>query len=353
MSFMLKRCRTGLLLLCTAVPALLAGMTGAAQAGSEPRPGHVSLDCYVTHLQINDFSTRWQMRLLATISAPKEADLAGLEQTTLRLENPRGQFLELLPHRSDTYSKRFKAANAKLQYLAVEDTHSRQDSNAPAGFFAAAGPYRYQLTLQDQPYAGSFVFGPPLQMRALQAADAASPPEVLRNMTLRADQPLLIETTPASFGPVYYKDQDETNFVYQLANMDDSLQSGSYHPPVESPRYTLRVKTGDGSGTLTLLDPSRYVNGAQPYLIRSDNTATPLTFQPADLAATTTVLVDFSRIDTAAPNERFTGPTPAGDGWTGQLTVQDRVVYALYKDVAPTAQQLGAQADAAAATPAQ
>jgi hypothetical protein len=329
---------------CALVLGLLLASARPAAALADPLPGHVQLDCHVLHLQINDYSSRWQVKLLASVTAAEEADLAGIEQSTLRLTAPGGKYLELLPHRSDTFGKRFKAANARLEYRAVEDTASRQQSNAPGGFFASPGPYGFSVTLLGKAYGGQFSFGEPLKLEALQPSnDGLAVP--VRNFVMAEAKPLLIQTVPRSFGPVYYKEQDLTNFVYQLANMDDSLLSGSYHPPVESPRYVFQVQTGQGDGPLHLLDPSRYVEGAQPFLIRSDNTGTPLEFQPADLAGALTVLINFVRIDTAAPNAGFSGPQPAGDGWTGQLTVQERVVFALYKNEPPSKAALAVQAD--------
>jgi hypothetical protein len=329
--------------------ALLLGWIVVSGAAAAPQPGHVRLDCNVLHLQVNDYSTRWQVKVLATLSVAEDAQLAGVEKATLRLDNPEGRFLTLLPHRSDVQGKRFKAANAKLEYRAVEDSGSREQSNAPQGFFASPGPYTFSVTLLGQQYGGQFSFGAPLGMQALQPAGQDAAPRPVSNFCLAEEQPLVIRTTPPTFGPVYYKEQDLTNFVYQLANMDDSLESGSYHPKVESPRYVFQVQTGDGDGPLQLLDPSRYIAGAQQFLIRSDSTSTPLEFKPEDLASAKTVMINFVRIDTAEPNAGFTGPGPAGDGWDGQLTVQERVVYALYKQAPPTRAELGEDATSAAA----
>lgn len=153
---------------------------------------------------------------------------------------------------------------------------------------------------------------------------------------MASEFPLVIETAPSAFGPVYYKRQDLKNLVYQLANIEDSLTSGSYHPPVESPQYVLQVRTGDATGTMDLLDPSRYIRGHQPFLIRSDWTETPLEFSPQELAGHKAVLVDFIRTDTPEAGAGFDGPTSSGDGWSGQIVVEDRVLYALYIDEPPT-----------------
>jgi hypothetical protein len=327
--------------------ALLIVAGTAAAPAAEPEAGHVRLDASALRLQVNDFSTRWQFKLLVAVSAPAAEQLAGVDQSILRFTNPSGRYVELLPRNAEVFPRRFKAANARLQFRATEDSASPEQSNLPAGFFDTPGPYRFSLQLLRQTYSGEFSFGEQLKMEALQASPTGEVP--VRNFCMESQLPLRVVTTPPAFGPVYYKQQDPRNFVYQLANIEDSLTSESYHPPVESPSFVFQVRVGDATGAMQLLDPSRYINGHQPFLIRSDWTQTPLEFHPEDFTGHKAVLVDFIRTDTPEPNAGFYGPARAGEGWSGQLTLQNRVMYALYIDVPPTAGDLGIQAGAAAA----
>ena len=132
----------------------------------------------------------------------------------------------------------------------------RRSRMFPPGFFSADGPYEVVLTLRGNYITGTFSFGEPLAMAVSQAGQAVD------NFSLKAEAPLTVATTPAEFGPVYYKRQDLTNFVFQMANMDQALAGGDFHAPIESPRYVFQVRAGDADGgTTRLIDPSRYIKG--------------------------------------------------------------------------------------------
>lgn len=323
--------------------ALLFACSTASAQSVTPEAGHVRMEAEALRLQVNDYSTRWQFKLHVAVTAPDEVQLAGVGGGVLRLGNPEGRYVELLPRQAEIYPRRFKAANARLQFRAIEDSAAPGQGNLPSGFFESDGPYRFSLSLLGQSYSGEFSFGEMLEMQALQPEGGAL--AAVRNFCMASERPLHISTRPADFGPVYYKRQDMKNFIYQLANMDDSLSSGSYHPPVESPQYIFQVRVGDASGAMQLLDPSRYIRGHQPFLIRSDWTETPLEFVPEDLAGHKAVLIDFIRTDTPEPNSGFSGPGGSGGkGWSGQFHIQQRVMYALYIDEPPAPGELVYQA---------
>jgi hypothetical protein len=296
------------------------------------------MEAEALRLQVNDYTTRWQFKLHVSIAAPDDSLLSGVDASILRLDNPEGHYVELLPRQTSVFPRRFKAANARLQFRAIEDSATPGQGNLPSGFFEGDGPYRYTLTLLGQQYHGEFSFGDMPQMHALQPEGGTLAP--VRNFCMRSELPLQIVTVPRAFGPVYYKRQDLKNFVYQLANIDDSLSGGSYHPPVESPRFIFQVRVGDAGGTMQLLDPSRYIRGHKPHLIRSDWTETPIELNPTDLEGNKAVLIDFIRTDTATPNSGFRGPDAREMGWSGQLEIQQRVLYALYIDEPPSAGEL-------------
>jgi hypothetical protein len=332
-------------LLAASYLALTASAAWAAAA--VPEASHVRLDARALRLRVNDYLTRTQFRLEITATAPAHEELAGLACSRLTLLNAAGHGVQLEPRKSALYPRKFKAANARLQFRAVEDSENSADTNVPVGFFAGPGPYSYVLALGHEEYRGEFSFQQPLQMAALQDCGSGATP--VRGFTIASAIPLRVETTPQTFGPVYYKRQDLKNFVFQLANMDEALLGGSYHPPVESPRYTFQVRVGDATGDTALLDPSRYIAGHQPFLIRSDQTTMPVTFSPEDFAGHKALLIDFIRTDTAEPDAGFSGPSHAARGWSGQLIVQDRVLYALYIDSPASSKELAGQASEAGA----
>jgi hypothetical protein len=163
--------------------------------------------------------------------------------------------------------------------------------------------------------------------------------EPVANFVLRDEAGFTISTTPASFGPVYYKRQDMTNFVFQLANMDQALKGGDFHAPVEPMRYFFQVRVGDTAGGPTrLLDPARYIEGHKAHMIRSELTSMPLSFMAEEFAAGDAVLIDFMRINTATPDTVFTAER---ENMSSLATAQERVVYALAVETPPTPEELG------------
>ena len=158
-------------------------------------------------------------------------------------------------------------------------------------------------------------------------------------IVLRDEAGFTVSTTPGSFGPVYYKRQDMTNFVFQLANMDQALKGGDFHAPVEPMRYFFQVRIGDTAGGPTrLLDPARYIEGHKSHMIRSEETGTPLSFQAEEFAAGEVVLIDFMRLDTLPPDTVFTAER---ENLSSLATTQERVVYALAVETPPTPEELG------------
>ena len=107
-----------------------------------------------------------------------------------------------------------------------------------------------------------------------------------------------------------------------------ALTSGDFHPPHESPIYLFQIRLGDPSGgPMELVDPSRYIDGYQAHMIRSEHTASPIEFPAHEFRDGDAVVVDFMRRDSLLPD---TGITSIEDDFSCQVTVEDRVVYALY-----------------------
>lgn len=316
------------LVLCTSLPALAV-----------PAADHVRLDLVALRLSVNDYSTRYQVKTTVVVSSSADDGLERVKEAQLVITQPGGGAVTLKPRSADISPKRFKAATAKLLFKAIDDSSSKALSNVPAGFFAAAGEYVARLQLRGESYSAKFCFGEPVRLRAEQ--NGSVPP----SFSLKDEEPLDIFTEPAEFGPVYYKRQDFTNFFFMLNNMDEALQSKDFHPEVESPMYIFQVRVGDGNGGPTrLLDPSKYIAGHQEFLIRSEKTSTPLRFSPDEFNPGEVVVVDFTRQETPGPDVGLSGPQ---DGFSGQVITQNRVVYALAVETAPTAQELGVLAGAA------
>lgn len=299
----------------------LVVLLGASAAGAVPEASHVRLECEALRLNVNNYTTRHQISLTVTVSAPDEGEFAGLEQARLEIFDETGRSVLIDPAKYSESPRRFKAAHAKLKFRAVSDPADRETSNVPDGFFDGAGPYRLELAMQSQLYTGEVSFSRRLGMSVLQLGQPAV------NFTLRSEAPFEIYTTPAEFGPVYYKQQDITNFMFQLANIDQALEGGDYHTPVESPLYLFQIGVSDGEGGPTsLLDPAQYIAGYQPHLIRSDSTTTPLRFEPELFDTGEVVVVDFRRQDRAEPDSVFVSNNP---DLTDQVVVEDRVIFAL------------------------
>lgn len=324
---------------------LLAGLAGAAlllapaALKAVPAAEHVRLECIALRLNVNDYSLRHQIKLLVSVTAEDEQRLALVENALLSVTNSAGQTVNLAVREFHSSPRQFKAANARLMFKAVEDSANAQVSNVPRGFFADDGPYMLALSLLGRSYTGSISFGAPLKLQVEQLGRPVS------NFALSVEQPVRITTQPAEFGPVYYKRQDLTNFFFQMANMEQSLESGDYHAPKESPRYIFQISIGDGEGgPARLLDPSRYIEGFEPHLIRSERTSTPLSFAGSEFQSGDVVVVDFMREEIAAPDTGFAG---GGEEFSSQLVVQERVVYALHAEAAPSSAELGAAGGAA------
>jgi len=321
--------------------ALCAALPLKAQA--VPPADHVRIECIALRLNVNDYSIRHQIKVLVTVASSDEARLALVENALLTVANPAGQTVNLAVREYHETPKQFKAANARLLFKAVEDSADSAMTNVPAGFFTDTGPYKLTLSLLGKTYGGEFSFGAPLKLSVEQEGRAVS------NFTLNVEQPVTFLTEPATFGPVYYKRQDPGNFFFQMASIDQALESGDYHAPVESPRYVFQISIGDGEGgPARLLDPSRYISGFQPHLIRSDSTTTPLTFAGNEFAAGDAVVVDFMREEAAPPDSGFCGPDA---NFSAQLVVQERVVCALHAEAPPSAEELGTSPATGAPSP--
>lgn len=324
------------------IPALvLALLAHTAPALAVPEVDHVHLELSALRLNVNNYSLKHQVKAVATITAEDESRFSGVDLALLTISNPAGESVTLSHYKYVFNEKKFKAANAILLFKAVEDSVAPMPSelsNVPAGFFSADGPYSVVLTLRGEYISGGFSFGEPLAMSVTQSG------EPVGNFCIAAEQGFEVATTPAEFGPVYYKRQDLTNFVYQLANMDQSLETGDYHTPVESPRYVFQVRAGDNTGGVTrLIDPQRYIAGYEPHLIRSELTATPLGFAAGEFAPGEVVVIDFLREDIPAPDSVFAAQACS---LSSHVTIQDRVVFALHVETAPTPEELGIDSNA-------
>lgn len=324
------------------IPSLLSAcllvcvMSAAGAARAVPAADHVRVECSVLRLNVNDFSIRRQIKVHVTVSAQSEAELSGVELALMSISNPEGEAVTLGARNWKIIPRRFKAAHAKLLFKAIEDSSApfpQAPTNVPTGFFTSAGPYDVALTVRGEQYSGRVSFGDELSLTVAQNG------RVISNFSLANELGFSIETQPPSFGPVYYKRQDMTNFVFQLASIDQALESQDYHPVVESPRYLFQIRVGDPEGGPTrLIDPARYIQGYTPHLIRSDSTATPLAFAASEFDSGEVVVIDFSRTETLPPDTVFQA---AREGFSSQTAVQDRIVYAMYVEDAPTPAELG------------
>ncbi|MBN2080893.1 hypothetical protein JW859_01675 [bacterium] len=315
---------------------LLTALAVPLQALAVPEARHVRLECTVLRLNVNDYSLRHQIRLQVSVSAPTEAELSGIELALLSITDSAGATVTLPPRDVRIQPRQFKAAHASLLFKAIEDSTApfpQEPSNVPAGFFGSAGPYTLDLTLRGELYSGQVGFGEPLGLAVTQDNQPVS------RFCLATEKPFIVTTTPVEFGPVYYKRQDMTNFFFLMASMEQALESQDYHPQLESPRYLFQVRIGDADGgTAHLVDPGRYIDGYQPFLIRSDLTTTPLTFQPEEYLAGQAVIIDFTRYETMPANSVFAADS---EHFSSQTEIQERVVYALHVEEPPTPEELG------------
>ncbi|GEM_PF-6325498 len=304
-------------------------------AAAVPEADHVRIECIALRLKVNDYSIRHQVKLLVTVTTSDESRLSGVDLALLSLTSPAGVEVTMGCRECRVTPRQFKAANARLLFKAVEDSAAplpSAQSNVPPGFFDEAGPYQVSLTLRGELFSGEVSFGEPLAMSIEQDGRAAE------RFCLADELPLTITTKPAEFGPVYYKRQDLSGFVFQLASMNQALEGKDYHPQRESPQYVFQIRRGDAEGgPAALVDPSRYIAGHEKHLIRSDHTSTPLTFGAGEFRPGDVLIVDFMRQETPPPDAGF----EQRDNFSAQVVVQDRVVYALAVETAPTPEELG------------
>jgi hypothetical protein len=312
----------------------ICALVCAPCAYAVPEAGHVRADLVALRLNLNDYCTRYQVKLTATITAEEDDALVGVEGARFTVTNPAGQAATVPPLNCEQFPKKFKAAQAKLLFKLSEDTVSPDQCNVPAGFFMSRGPYAVTLSVLGQDYHGGFSFGEPLALSVAQDGAPAA------QFCLMDEHGFTVSTAPAQFGPVYYRKQDLTNAVFQLANMDEALAGGDYHAPRENPRYLFQVSVGDGQGgPVRLVDPERYIEGYQAHMIRSEQTSTPLNFGAGEFGTGDVVVIDFMRESFLDPDVGFTAP---GDGsFSCQVTVQERVLYTLNVESAPTPAELG------------
>lgn len=325
-------------------PALLLAvalllMIPPVTASAVPEADHVRIECIALRLKVNDYSIRHQIKLLVTVTTSDEERLSGVDLALLTLENPAGEEVTMGCRECRITPRQFKAANARLLFKAVEDSAAplpSPQSNVPPGFFTGSGSYRVGLMLRGELFEGEVSFGEPLAMSVEQDGRPAE------RFCLADELPLTITTAPAEFGPVYYKRQDLTGFVFQLASMNEALEGKDYHPQRESPQYVFQIRRGDAEGgPAALIDPSRYIEGHKKHLIRSDRTSTPLSFGADEFEPGDVLIVDFMRQETPPPDAGF---KPLSN-FSAQVVVQDRVVYALAVETAPTPEELGQVAE--------
>jgi hypothetical protein len=297
---------------------LAFGLTQAARA--VPEAEHVRLRLLAQRMNVNDHSIRKQVRVDLTASSSDASRLDNIENSRLTVVNPQGISAKVRPYKVEHSGKRFKAARADVVFKLVEDSASVRRSNVPQGFFAGQGPYRVRVDMRWESYKGGFSFGDPIALRVTQDGVAA------QKFVLDSAQQTELSTLPQTFGPVYYKRHDVTNFMYQIANMDDALQSADFHAEVESPQYFFQLRLGrSGESQTQLLDPTVYIAGAEHHLIRSEQALSPMLLPAGGLSTGQTLLADFSRSETMKPDSVFHS---ASENFSDQVVVQDRVVYA-------------------------
>lgn len=317
--------------------AIMAGLGAicfaAVPALAVPEVGHILIECEVLRLNVNNTTFRHQVKVLVTISSADEDQQAQIQRSLMTITRPDGTAATIVNYSRTSSPKQFKTAITRLLFKVVEDSGSPDDSSVEPGFFNSLGPYLLSLAIGSETYTGEISFGEPLTMEVRQDGKPAV------NFVLRDEAGLDLYTAPETFGPVYYRHQDISNFVFQLANMDNSLETGDYHAQVESPRYLFQVRISDGQGgPARLVNPERYIEGFQAHMIRSDLTKTPLHFSADEFSSGEAVVIDFQRKDTMPPDTVFSGPGP---GLSSNVVVTDRVMYVLSVEPPPTREELG------------
>jgi hypothetical protein len=306
------------------VVLLLAILHGAV-AHAVPVAAQLDLDVRLLNLKVNDYASRRQIRVNAQVARENERELLGIKDSILRITAPDGRSVELFPEDWKFTPRRFKVAHATLSFKAIEDTSSLRASNVSAGFFASEGPYMMELNVLGEQASGEVSFQDQLSVSLLQDS------EPVRNYVLRSGTQLHIFTEPRTIGPVYYKRHDLTNFAFSMASMEQAMQGGDFHYIPETPTYLLQVRIGRKEGGRTeLLDPSRYIDGYQPHMVRSDQTTTPISFHSDEFRSGDVVVLDFVRTDIFQPNSVFSG---SARGLSSGVMHEERLVYALHTDL--------------------
>ena len=283
-----------------------------------PQAKHVQLKLLVQRMNVNDYSIRKQFRVEADISAPDAARFDRLDSARLIVVSPSGVSAKVRPYRIHVADKRFKAARAEVVFKLAEDSASRQRSNVPFGFFAGEGPYTVRVELLGESYSGRISFGAPIALIVSQASAAPA------GFALDAARPIELVTSPQSFGPVYYKQQDVANVFYQLANMDDALKSVDFRAEAESPQYFFQLRAGAvGESKTTLIDPAVYITDAQNGVIRSVQALTPMVLPAGGLNAGQNLVIDFSRKETLHDGVFRS----RSDNFSTSAVVRERIVY--------------------------
>lgn len=309
-----------------AAACLLAAMavSFAGPAHAVPSAAQLEINVRILNLKVNDYATRRQVRLSAQVARENERELLGVKDSRLRISAPDGRHVELEPEDWKFTPKRFKVAHATLSFIAVEDTSSPRESNVPEGFLLSDGPYTLSLSILGEQAKGEISFHDRLNVAMLQDEQPVD------NFILHSGSQLHIFTEPRTIGPVYYKRQDLTNFAFSMASMDQAMQGGDFHYIPESPTYLLQVRIGRAEGGPTeLLDPSRYIDGYQPHMIRSDETTTPISFRSDEFRSGDVVVLDFERTDTLDPDSVFSGDAR---GLTSGVSHHERLIFALHTD---------------------
>ena len=312
--------KTGSIILLLTIVLLHCGTAHAV-----PEAAQLDLDVRLLNLKVNDYASRRQIRVSAQVAREQERDLLGVKDSLLRITAPDGRRVELFPEDWKFTPRRFKAAHATLSFKAVEDTSSRSASNVPQGFFGSEGPFLLELELLGELATGEVSFLDQLNVSLLQDS------EPVRNYVLHSGTQLHIFTEPQTIGPVYYKRHDLTNFAFSMASMDQAMQGGDFHYIPETPTYLLQVRIGRSEGgTTELLDPSRYIDGYQPWMVRSDQTKTPISFHSDEFKTGDVVVLDFCRTDILEPDSVFGGNA---HGLSSGVMHEERLIYALHTDL--------------------
>ncbi len=294
-----------------------------------PTAAQLEINVSLLNLKVNDYATRRQIRLSVQVAREDERDLLGVKDSLLMITAADGSSIELAPEDWKFTPRRFKTAHAVISFTAMEDSSSTSEGNVPQGFLMADGPYRLDLLVLGEHASGEVSFADRLKVMLLQDE------EPVDNYILHSGTKLHIFTEPRTIGPVYYKRQDLTNFAFSMAAMDEAMQGGDFHYIPETPSYLLQVRIGRAEGGRTeLLDPSRYIDGYKPHMIRSDQTTTPISFASDEFLTGDVVVLDFERKDVLEPDTVFRGDA---HGLTSEVVHHERLIYALHTDLESSA----------------